>query len=144
MSCGSPSINCLVCDKISLLDTSKWLVRSVECSYLYLLYLGMTTSSVILVKCDACGWTPFAKTEDYVQLALWPADSQGSIFFEFSYMFHISVLQHFSPGLSFGSMVQTLQFITSMNSNVSSQRLCQICIIIILSNFSILYLIGYT
>lgn len=71
-----------------------------------------------MLHCSQCAWKPLREPLDFVRIGLWPADTGGTLFFEFRYMLYVSTLQHFSPGLSMRSMLQTLQFITSLADTV--------------------------
>jgi hypothetical protein len=56
----------------------------------------------------------------FVSLGFWPADTRGTVFFEFSFMLYLSTLQHFSPALSMQSMLQALLFICALECKVGA------------------------
>lgn len=73
--------------------------------------------------CPTCAWTPIANGAadgvDLVGIGLWPVKASSMHFFDFSFLFYISVLQHHSPELSMGSMLKTFNFIASVTDQVS-------------------------
>lgn len=79
----------------------------------------MRYEEIAIPQCKICDKSPLTTVADLVQLALWPLNPRGTMFVDFSFMFYISVLQHFSPPLSMGAMLETLKFITSLNGIVS-------------------------
>lgn len=126
------------CKGRQLLLDSKFLGNSIFAFYYacmhnwlidYLLinvFTGMSTCTIRQFQCKVCGWLPFAKPHDLVQIAVWPADFHGNLYIEFEYMYHLSVSQHFCPEYSLGAMLQTAKFMTSVNSCVSKLR-CYYC-----------------
>lgn len=78
----------------------------------------MRKESVTILYCKQCAWRAMGDAIDFVSIGLWPASAEAVTFFDFSYMLHMSVLQNLSPGLSMGSMLEALKFITSFDKQV--------------------------
>lgn len=82
-------------------------------------HTGLKEQSIILKECAKCRWRPISLPGDFIRIGLWPLDTRRTFFFDFNYIYYSSVLQHFSPNLSLGSMLQTLNFISTMEGTVS-------------------------
>lgn len=78
----------------------------------------MCSENLKLKYCAACGWKPMRELVDLVAIGLWPVNVQCSAYLDFSFMSYISTLQHFSPVLSMGSILQSLQFVATLAGKV--------------------------
>lgn len=88
--------------------------------YVYVITLtGMEIVEVAPIICELCGWRLLSTTAGWAQIALWPLNGYGDIFIEFKFLFFVSTLQKMSPILSSQSILQSLDFITTITGHVS-------------------------
>lgn len=70
------------------------------------------------MKCEDCE-RHYEHATDFVRVGLWPINMDLlTSFIDFQFMFFVSSLQHHSPTLSLGSILQTVLFMTSITGEV--------------------------
>ncbi|KAF6023974.1 hypothetical protein EB796_017715 [Bugula neritina] len=76
---------------------------------------GLTEVVLNIPGCEPCSWAPVQTCQDFPKVGLWPLTPEGKTFVDFSYLLHMTVLQHDSPSLSMASMLSSLKFLTEFD-----------------------------
>jgi len=79
---------------------------------------GLTEVVLNIPGCEPCSWAPVQTCQDFPKVGLWPLTPEGKTFVDFSYLLHMTVLQHDSPSLSMASMLSSLKFLTEFDGKV--------------------------
>lgn len=79
---------------------------------------GVVQHNWTVIKCGECD-LHYGHATDFVRVGLWPISMDLlTSFIDFQFMFFVSTLQHHSPTLSLGSILQTVLFMTSITGEV--------------------------